>query len=204
MPISLEPSGSCWVVKSHPSCSSPWSFLRLLRPQAGYAEEQWSSTMTMTTSPFGSPAFGPGGCTRQSLGRDIAELAGTASRVDIDTMYRVMGERPNIQRLVRHFTEAAMARHLQSVACNALDTVKARCCRFIVTIHSRINRDTLALTHEFLAERLGVRRTTVRAVMYKAPNERADQVGQRRHHPDGSRWLRSRGLRVLWQGPGSA
>jgi hypothetical protein len=75
--------------------------------------------MTMTASPFGSPAFGPGGCTRQSLGRYIAQLAGTASRVDIDTMYRVMGERPNIQRLVRHFTEATMARDLQSVACNA-------------------------------------------------------------------------------------
>jgi hypothetical protein len=34
-------------------------------------------------------------------------------------MYGVMGERPNIQRLVRHFTEATMARDLQSVACNA-------------------------------------------------------------------------------------
>ena len=62
MPTSPAPSGSCWVVKSHPSCSSPWSFLRLLRPQAGHAEEQWSSAMTMTTWPFGSPEFGPRGC----------------------------------------------------------------------------------------------------------------------------------------------
>jgi CRP-like cAMP-binding protein len=107
------------------------------------------------------------GGTRQSLGRYIAQLTGSASRVGIDTMYRVMGERPNIQRLVRHFTEATMARDLQSVACNALHTVEARCCRFILTIHYRINRDTLALTHEFLAERLGVQRTTVSAVMSK-------------------------------------
>jgi CRP-like cAMP-binding protein len=107
------------------------------------------------------------GGTRQSLGRYIAQLAGSASRADIDTMNRVMGERPNIQRLVRHFTEATMARNLQSVACNALHTVEARCCRFILTIHYRINRDTLALTHEFLAERLGVQRTTVSAVMSK-------------------------------------
>ena len=82
-------------------------------------------------------------------------------------MYRVMGERPNIQRLVRHFTEATMARVLQSVACNALHTVEARSCRFILTIHYRIDRDKLALTHEFLAERLGVQRTTVSAVMLK-------------------------------------
>jgi CRP-like cAMP-binding protein len=82
-------------------------------------------------------------------------------------MYKVMEERPNIQRLVRHFVEATMARVLQSVACNALHSVEARFCRFILTIHYRINRDTLALTHEFLAERLGVQRTTVSAVMSK-------------------------------------
>ena len=100
-------------------------------------------------------------------GRDIAQLAGSASRIDIDTMSRTMGERPNIQRLVRHFEEATMARVLQSVACDALHTVEARSCCFILTIHYRIDRDTLALTHEFLAERLGVQRTTVSAVMSK-------------------------------------
>ncbi|WP_262032554.1 Crp/Fnr family transcriptional regulator [Microvirga sp. Mcv34] len=107
------------------------------------------------------------GVTRQSFGRYIAQLAGSASRIDIDTMRKVMGERPNIQRLVRQFAEATMARVLQSVACNALHTVEARSCRFILTIHYRINRETLALTHEFLAERLGVQRTTVSAVISK-------------------------------------
>ena len=102
-----------------------------------------------------------------SFGRYIAQLAGLASRIDIGVMHRAMGKRPNIQRLVRHFEEATMARVLQSVACNALHTVEARSCRFILTIHYQINRDTLALTHEFLAERLGVQRTTVSAVMSK-------------------------------------
>ena len=72
-----------------------------------------------------------------------------ASRIYIGVMHRAMGERPNIQRLVRHFEEATMARVLQSVACDALHTVEARSCRFILTIHYRIDRDKLALTHEF-------------------------------------------------------
>jgi CRP-like cAMP-binding protein len=117
--------------------------------------------------PEGVAGLVAAGVTHQSFGRYIAQLAGSASLIDIDTMYKVMGERPSIQRLVRHFAEATTARVLQSVACNALHSVEARCCRFILTIHYRINRDTLALTHEFLAERLGVQRTTVSAVMSK-------------------------------------
>jgi CRP-like cAMP-binding protein len=103
----------------------------------------------------------------QSFGRYIAQMAGSASRISLDKMFRVMCERPRIQAMVRHFAEATMARVLQSVACNALHSVEARSCRFILTIHYRINQDTLALTHEFLAERLGVQRTTVSAVMSK-------------------------------------
>src|SRR4051794_26027791 len=41
--------------------------------------------------------------TRQAFGRYIVQLTGTASRIDIDTMYKVMSARPNIQRLLRHF-----------------------------------------------------------------------------------------------------
>jgi CRP-like cAMP-binding protein len=82
----------------------------------------------------------------------------------------VTSARLNIQRLLRHFKEATMARVLQSVACNALHSVEARCCRFILMTHYRLDQDVLALTHEFLAERLGVQRTTVSAVMSKLLN----------------------------------
>jgi CRP-like cAMP-binding protein len=126
-----------------------------------------SSAEMSLCGPEGVAGLIAAGVARQSLGRYIAQLAGSASRIDIDTVDRVMGERPNIQRLVRHFAEATMARILQSVACNALHSVEARCCRFILTIHYRIDQDALALTHEFLAERLGVQRSTVSAVMAK-------------------------------------
>lgn len=107
------------------------------------------------------------GITPRSLGRYIVQLAGTASRIEIDAMYEVTKVRPNIERLMRRFTEATLVRTLQSVACNAIHSVDARCCRFILTIHYRIDRDVLPLTHEFLAERLGVQRSTVSVVMGK-------------------------------------
>jgi len=115
--------------------------------------------------PEGVSGLIAGGATPQSLGRYIVQLTGTASRIEIDEMYGVIKVRPNLQRLIRHFTEATLVRTLQSVACNAIHSVDARCCRFLLTIHYRIDRDVLALTHEFLAERLGVQRSTVSVVM---------------------------------------
>jgi CRP-like cAMP-binding protein len=50
------------------------------------------------------------------------------------------------------------------VACNALHSVEARFCRWLLTCHDRISTDTVAVTQEFLADMLGVQRTTVTAV----------------------------------------
>jgi CRP-like cAMP-binding protein len=62
------------------------------------------------------------------------------------------------------FTEAFLAQTFQTVACNAMHTVDARCSRWILMTRDRMNSDTLPLTHEFLAEMLGVQRSTVSLV----------------------------------------
>src|ERR687894_3171296 len=41
---------------------------------------------------------------------------------------------------------------------------EARCCRWILAMHDRVENDTLPLTHEFLAEMLGVQRSSVSVV----------------------------------------
>jgi CRP-like cAMP-binding protein len=105
--------------------------------------------------------------TRQAFGRYIVQLTGTASRIPSDTMHEVIATRPTVRALMRRFTEAMMARILQSVACNAVHSVEARCCRWILSTWQRLDRDTFPLTHEFLAERLGVQRSTVSLVMGK-------------------------------------
>jgi CRP-like cAMP-binding protein len=42
--------------------------------------------------------------------------------------------------------------------------IEARCCRWILSTHDRVQGDTLPLTDEFLAEMLGVQRSTVSIV----------------------------------------
>jgi len=80
-------------------------------------------------------------------------------------LHEAISTRPNIQRLVLHLTEALMAQTLQTVACNAVHSVEARCCRWILSTHDRLDQDELPLTQEFLAEMLGVQRSTVSTVI---------------------------------------
>jgi len=101
---------------------------------------------------------------RQSFGRYIVQATGVASRIELDRLHEVIGTRPKVRELVLHFTEAMMARVLQNVACNAVHSVEARCCRWILSMHDRLDRDAVPLTHEFLADMLGVQRSTVSSI----------------------------------------
>jgi hypothetical protein len=62
------------------------------------------------------------------------------------------------------YGEAFLAQTFQTVSCNALHPVEARRCRWILSMHDRADGDTLPLTHEFLAEMLGVQRSSVSVV----------------------------------------
>jgi DNA-binding transcriptional regulator YhcF (GntR family) len=57
-----------------------------------------------------------------------------------------------------------MSRVLQNVACNAIHGAEARCSRWILSMHDRLEGDTVPLTHEFLADMLGVQRSTVSSI----------------------------------------
>ncbi|HEU4636873.1 MAG TPA: helix-turn-helix domain-containing protein, partial [Edaphobacter sp.] len=49
----------------------------------------------------------------------------------------------------------------QSAACNRLHPVEQRLCRWILMSHDRSDGDRIALTQEFLAQMLGVQRSTL-------------------------------------------
>jgi CRP-like cAMP-binding protein len=100
----------------------------------------------------------------QAFGRYIVQLGGTASRIELSRMHEAMAARPMIRQLVLRYTEALMAQTLQTVACNAVHSVETRCCRWILMSQDRVGEAELPLTHEFLAEMLGVQRSTVSEV----------------------------------------
>jgi CRP-like cAMP-binding protein len=105
-------------------------------------------------------AFGP----RQALSRAIVQVAGSGSRMGAGAFHDASQRSLTLRRRVDRHSDALFGHAAQSVACNALHSVEARFCRWLLTCHDRIDDDTVGLTQEFLADMLGVQRTTVTAV----------------------------------------
>jgi CRP-like cAMP-binding protein len=101
---------------------------------------------------------------RQSLSRAIVQTPTRAARIRADQLHDAWTKSARIRDLVDRHSEALYGHAIQSVACNALHSVEARFCRWLLTCHDRISNNTVALTQEFLADMLGVQRTTVTAV----------------------------------------
>lgn len=101
---------------------------------------------------------------RQSLVRAIVQTPTKATRIGVGPLHDAWEKSPRIREIIDRHGEALFGHAIQSVACNALHSVEARFCRWLLTCHDRISTDTIALTQEFLADMLGVQRTTVTAV----------------------------------------
>jgi CRP-like cAMP-binding protein len=100
---------------------------------------------------------------RQSLTRAIVQTSGTATRISASALHDAWERSAALRDLVDRHNEALFGHAIQSVACNALHGVEARFCRWLLSCRDRIDNDTINLTQEFLADMLGVQRTTVTA-----------------------------------------
>jgi len=101
---------------------------------------------------------------RQSMSRAIVQVPGRASRIASTAVAEVVKRSPALATLIDRHNDALFGHAVQSVACNALHSVEARFCRWLLSCRDRIDSDTVSLTQEFLADMLGVQRTTVTAV----------------------------------------
>ena len=101
---------------------------------------------------------------RQSLSRAIVQVPGRCARVGVGPIAEVCARSPALRSMIERHNDALFGHAIQSVACNALHSVEARFCRWLLSCRDRIDSDTINLTQEFLADMLGVQRTTVTAV----------------------------------------
>jgi CRP-like cAMP-binding protein len=102
--------------------------------------------------------------TREAFGRYVVQISGSASRMAFERLNEVRNALPNLRRLIMNYSQVLLMHTFQAVSCNAVHPVEARCCRWILSMHDRMEQDTLPLTHEFLAEMLGVQRSSVSVV----------------------------------------
>ncbi|HEY8009251.1 MAG TPA: Crp/Fnr family transcriptional regulator [Methylocella sp.] len=96
-----------------------------------------------------------------AAGRAVQQIEGTSSRIAASHFRTAVNDSAGIRDLIARYTDLKMTQILQSAGCNALHSVQARLCRWLLQTRDRADSDTLALTQEFLSEMLGVNRTTV-------------------------------------------
>ena len=126
--------------------------------------ENGAAIESATIGREGALGLGAAVSPRRSLSRAIVQTPVKASRISATQLHEVWARSPRLRDLVERHGEALFGQALQSVGCNALHSVEARFCRWLLTCHDRISAATIALTQEFLADMLGVQRTTVTAV----------------------------------------
>jgi CRP-like cAMP-binding protein len=93
--------------------------------------------------------------------RAIVQAEGQAYRMKAGIFRALVGECPSMRRLFARYTLAMSNQASQAVACNRLHPLEARCARWLLLSHDRVEGDYIALTQEFLSYMLGVHRPAV-------------------------------------------
>ena len=92
----------------------------------------------------------------------VVQIAGTSLRLPALALAEAADARPELRRRLHRYVYAYLAQVSQTAACNRLHTLEERCARWLLMTHDRVDKaESFALTHEFLAIMLGVRRAGV-------------------------------------------
>jgi CRP-like cAMP-binding protein len=96
--------------------------------------------------------------------RAVSQLSGKGSKISASKFETAVRNSPSLRELIIRHKESLLVQAQCTAACNSLHEVEARLCRCILQSSDHIDSDEVNLTQEFLAEMLGVRRTTVTLV----------------------------------------
>ncbi|MER2265133.1 Crp/Fnr family transcriptional regulator [Methylobacterium oxalidis] len=110
----------------------------------------------------------------------IVQIGGPVLRMDASRLQEAKRRSPTLRNLFTRYSDCLLAQVLQSVACNALHPIEARCLRWLLTLQDRIGADTLPVTHELLAAMLGVQRTYLTRILRTLQQQGLIEVGRGR------------------------
>ena len=91
----------------------------------------------------------------------IVQVPGDALRISRETFHRLLASAPSLRPHLHQYSQALFTFAAQSSACNRQHSVVQRCARWLLTTHDRVPGDDFYLTHLFLSQMLGVRRSSV-------------------------------------------
>jgi CRP-like cAMP-binding protein len=100
----------------------------------------------------------------RSTSKSFWQVPGRALALKADDLHEEIQKRSHLVDRLNLYTQAFFTQLAQSVSCNRVHNVEQRCARWLLMTHDRVTGDSFTLTHEFLAQMLGVRRAGVTEV----------------------------------------
>ena len=104
--------------------------------------------------------------------RAVVQIPGAAMVISASDFQAAVSRSERIRDLILRYKEGLLAQVQQTAACNALHQVEARLARWLLQAIDCVDDPKLPLTHDHLAEMLGVRRTTVTVIAGKLQEAR--------------------------------
>jgi CRP-like cAMP-binding protein len=101
---------------------------------------------------------------KTALNRAVVQLQGAASVLAVEQLAALAERNVKFRGALMHHEQFLLAQAQQSAACNATHTLEARMARWLLRCRDLAGRDDIVLTQEYLAQMLGVRRTSVSIV----------------------------------------
>ncbi len=98
---------------------------------------------------------------RPAVARAVVQVPGIALSIPADVVRQIASQSARLRELADFYEQALLAQLAQTAACNALHSLDHRLARWLLQTSDRVNTRSLVLTQEFVAQMLGVSRTTV-------------------------------------------
>jgi CRP-like cAMP-binding protein len=98
---------------------------------------------------------------RTSPARAVVHASGSAWRMEPEAFRRELAALPSLRRCVDHYLFAVLGQLMRRAGCNRFHVVEQRLARRLLMLADRSHSATFAITHEALANTLGVRRVGV-------------------------------------------
>jgi CRP-like cAMP-binding protein len=98
---------------------------------------------------------------RRAFNRAVVQVAGIMGQIQSTHLQLAVKESSILRDVIVRYNEVLLAQIQQGAACNAFHEAEARLARWLLQTADRIDDSIIPLTQEFLAQMLGVRRTTI-------------------------------------------
>jgi CRP-like cAMP-binding protein len=107
---------------------------------------------------------------KMSLHKVVVQAPGSATIVDADHLKAVTQSSPDLLALLIKYEVFLTAQIQQTTGCNALHNIEQRMCKWLVRMYDLVGTE-MPLTQEFMAQMMGVRRTSVTGIATQLAKE---------------------------------